>query len=152
MGMQNKNNLMYSEVYEILCVLGIDFSKRIPKELYELIETNRNPEYVQEFIREDGTLDEEKISKEGIALFSLLNIKYFMDDENEKNRILKQIKINEENYQKELREKYNIDDLFKNKTISEETQTSEETTMITVKEERWYKKIFNLIKNFLIAK
>ena len=52
-------------------------------------------------------------------------------------------------YQNALIEKYNPDDIFKNRNriIQEKIQQSEETRMTVVQEKKWYKKIFNLIKN-----
>ena len=51
-------------------------------------------------------------------------------------------------YEKELREKYNTDNLFKNKKNKDvEYEFKDETSMMIVQEEKWYKKIFNIIKN-----
>ena len=68
---------------------------------------------------------------------------------NEEKEILKirdSVKLKEE--EKQLREKYNPDDIVKNrnKIIPQKEQTSEETRIIVVQEEKWYQKIFNLIK------
>jgi len=74
-------------------------------------------------------------------------------DEDEKKRLqekdAKEFREVEKALEEEIREKYNPDDIFKNRNrvIPEGTQTSEEARMTVVQEEKWYQKIFNLIKN-----
>ena len=67
------------------------------------------------------------------------------DEEKEILKIRDYEKLKEEEQQ--LREKYNPDDIFKNKNVPQEEQLFEETRMTIVQEEKWYQKIFNLIKN-----
>ena len=48
-----------------------------------------------------------------------------------------------------MREKYNPDDIFKKKNqnnMEESNAKEENTSMVVVQEEKWYEKIFNLIK------
>lgn len=63
----------------------------------------------------------------------------------------------------EARQKYNPDDLFKNKKNEklnykeeteeiEKTEETEEKRMVIVQEEKWYKKIFNIIKGIFKRK
>lgn len=59
--------------------------------------------------------------------------------------------------EEEARQKYNPDDLFKNKkneklNYKEETEEIEEKRMVIVQEEKWYKKIFNIIKGIFKRK
>ena len=58
-------------------------------------------------------------------------------------------------YEKELREKYNPDNLFKNKKEQIEdistSQVQEKTTsLVEYKEQTWYQKIFENIRNFFM--
>ena len=55
----------------------------------------------------------------------------------------------------EIREKYNPDDIFKkrNQNNTEESNNKEEnTSMIVIQEEKWYQKIYNLIKGLFRKK
>lgn len=49
--------------------------------------------------------------------------------------------------EEELREKYNPDDIFKKRTQPIENEQVEEKSLTVVQEEKWYKKIYNLIKS-----
>lgn len=67
----------------------------------------------------------------------------------------KRITRSTKNIEEEIRKKYNPDDIFKDKrqNIIEEIQPNEEnTSIIVVKEEKWYKKIFNLVKGLFKRK
>ena len=142
----------YSEVYEILNFLGEEFINRIPKKMYGLIDEERDKEYKPNLLKEDGMLDESKISQETIALFAVLNVKYFMDDENQKQEFLNTLKANEEKYQAELREKYNPDDIFKNNKVQEvekEPQEIENNLPVEVKKEKFFERLIGIIKRFL---
>ena len=48
----------------------------------------------------------------------------------------------------EMKEKYNPDNIFKNRqeTKKEITKNSEEKSLTVISEEKWYQKIFNIIK------
>ena len=56
--------------------------------------------------------------------------------------------------EEEIREKYNLDDIFKNRNrnIYKERQSAKEMRMTIVQEEKWYQKIFNIIKNLFNRK
>ena len=61
----------------------------------------------------------------------------------------------EEAIEQEIREKYNPDDIFKKRNqnnIEESNNKEENTSMIIVKEEKWYQKIFNIIKGIFKRK
>ena len=74
---QKKNSVMYSEIYDILNLLGSEYIDKIPYKFYQHIEESRDPEYKSDFILDDGMIDENKIAKETVALFTILNLKYF---------------------------------------------------------------------------
>ena len=151
------NTKTYSEIYEILNILGKDFINKLPEKLYLLIDKERDKNYTPNLLRENGILDESKISKETIALFSVLNINYFIQDEEEKKKWLNTFKENEIKHQEELRKKYSPDNIFKNRAISdgiyseniENKPIKNEKSLIKVKESV-FSKIVRSIKNFFI--
>lgn len=146
----NNSDVMYSEVYEIIKVLGPDFINKLPKKLYNLIEEKRDINYEQTFILEDGSIDKNKISTDGIALFTLLNIKYFIEDEKEKERALQKLTENEKRYQEELRQKYNVDVFAKEKEEAKKIKEELSKNLpIEDKKEGIFAKIINFIKKFL---
>ena len=153
------NTKTYSEIYEILNILGKDFINKLPRKLYLLIDKERDKNYAPNLLLENGMLDESKISKETIALFSILNIKYFIQDEEEKKKWLNTFKENEIKHQEELRKKYNPDNIFKNRVISdgihseniENKPIPNEKSLIKVKE-NLFSKIIKKLKNFFHIK
>lgn len=140
-----------SEVYCLLSYFPKTYVDKIPQKLLDLIKGFSNTKY---FIEVDTTkpLEEQNISEETKNMLIVFKYNYWSSEE-QKQRIIEKLSENENNYQKELRKKYNVDDIFKNRNriIPEETQKFEETRMTIIKEEKWYKKIFNLIKNFFYS-
>ena len=80
------------------------------------------------------------------GLIGMICYNYWCETAEQKSEYLNKLNENEKNYQQMLREKYNPDNLFKNK--KQENEEIQETQMI-VQEEKWYKKLFNIIKRFL---
>ena len=134
----------FSEVDAIIKIMPSNLVNKIPLELQQLINEYKNDSYrplIEEPIENYELMDESKI------ILSLIYRDFLCS--NEEKEILKirdSVKLKEE--EKQLREKYNPDDIVKNrnKIIPQKEQTSEETRIIVVQEEKWYQKIFNLIK------
>ena len=82
-----------------------------------------------------------------MGIIALLNLQYWCEDENEKQRLKAIYAENERKYQEELREKYNPDNLFKNKQKAVEEKI-EETAIVEYKEPV-FKRLINKILNFL---
>lgn len=139
-------NRSYSEVYEILNILGEQFIARIPPKMYLFIDEQRDKDYIPNLLKEDGILDEQKISKKALAIFAVLNTKYFIDDEDEKNKLLNIYKKNEMEYQKKIREKYNSDNIFKDNSKTKIDSNVEKLQIIEYKES-FFSRIVNKIKS-----
>ena len=133
----------FSEVNAILSIMPSNLVNKIPLKLQHIINEYKNDKYkplIEEPIENYKLMDESKI------ILSLIYQDFLCsDEEKEILKIRDYEKLKEEEQQ--LREKYNPDDIFKNKNVPQEEQLSEETRMTIVQEEKWYQKIFNLIKN-----
>ena len=137
----------YSEVYEILNLLGRKYIEKIPKKLFNFFKEERDLNYkkysnLQE-VKRDSNIDENTL-----AIIAYLYIQYWCNNEEEKKELLKIYKNNDIMYEKELREKYNPDDIFKKRYSKDEyTEDAGEnpTNMIAYKESI-IKKIINKIK------
>ena len=80
------------------------------------------------------------------ALLGLIYLKYWANEE-EKLEFRKKARENEVNYQKELNEKYNPDNLFKNKEkiiVSDDNKTN--MTLQKVKKETFIQRVIQKIK------
>lgn len=120
------------------------YKKKIPDRFKNIISTEKSQTYIphiEEPFEECNIMEQTKI---------ILAVIYrdFLCSEQEKNEIKLKDSQKLLEYEKELREKYNTDNLFKNKKESDvEYESKVETSMMIVQEEKWYKKIFNIIKN-----
>ena len=91
-----------------------------------------------------------KLSQKTIGILSIINKKYWCNDEQRK-AFEEKLKQNEVVYQKQLSEKYSTEKLFKNKKLNNVTNTNV-TDLIEYKEQRWYQKIFEKILNLFKKK
>ena len=136
----------FSEVEQIIALMPEGLQKKIPEKFKNILSTWKDKNYVpfiQEPFEECNLMEETKI---------ILAVIYrdFLCNEKEKEEIKLRDSQQLQEYEKELREKYNPDDIFKNKKNNqikiEETQ-SEETAMVEYKEKNFLQKIFDKIKH-----
>lgn len=146
--MNIKTKEIYSEVYQVLNLLGNDYIDKLPTSLINMLkekrEINYNPEYTDAI-----PLNEQNIKKETMAIIALLYLNYWCEDENEKLEIKQILKSNEDRYQLELRKRYNLDNIFKNyeqESKKVEADIDDKTSMIPYKKSI-LKKIINKLKS-----
>jgi len=96
--------LACSEVYCILEILGDSYKNKLPTKFLEFINQNRSLDYSLNIDGED--YDNLNISKDALVLVSFLNLKYWVEDEEEKQRLIEIYKKNDEK-RSELQNKYN---------------------------------------------
>ena len=134
------------EVSVILNHLNKSDYDKIPKEVIDRIEKNKDTEYVW-YYDETKDLKDQKVSKDTIAILSYINMKYLLNEEQRKF-VEEVFKENQKKIENIKREKYNPDNIFKNtkESICEEKHIS---SMIEAKEEKWYQKIFKTIKEYI---
>ena len=139
----------YKEVIEVLKYTKREDVNKIPKYRILLWKTNMNKDYDFK-IDTTKSLNEQNLSDEAKAIIANIFKKYWATDY-QKERIEAKEKYDIEQLENEKREKYNSYNIFKNKSMSEEKQTQsiEETSLVIANEEKWYKKILNVIKSFL---
>lgn len=134
-------DIMYSEVYEILEILGPKYINRIPSQLYEHIENKRNKDYSCN-INNYEPIENQNISNETIEFISFINLKYWAD-EKERKSLVSIYNENEEIFNEKSREKYDTNNIFKNKTLEKN-----ELAIVKVKNRKWYEKLVSLLKKF----
>lgn len=135
----------YSEVYEFINSLGNEYKNKLPKKIYLTIQENRDKNYIPKY-ETNQSVDSNTFSKEALALISALNLQYWCEDAEEKERLKK---VYTEN-QKLENEKYSYEKLFKNNKTdkqNQEEQQNEDVQMIEYKEENIFQKLINRIKN-----
>ena len=148
----------YANAYtEVLYYLkGIDKKsiEKIPKKLVELLEENADKDYECKFDY-NLPLSELNLSDEALGLIGMIAYNYCCNSPEEKQELEKIFIANEKEYQKQLKEKYNLDNMFKkNKEQTDMQQESQETSNVALVEykESIFKRIINKIKAFVNKK
>lgn len=147
--MEDEQMNCYSEVFSFINLLGEKYINMMPKLLYKFFEENRNVSYYINIDINKPIINQFKCA-DTEAIIEYLNLEYWCTKE-EKEALLKKYRENEIKYQEGLKEKYNPDNLFKNKTknINNKNQENIENKQLIVYKENIFKKIVKKIKKFL---
>lgn len=115
----------YSEVDEFIELLD-DYEKyKIPEKLRNFFKKEKDPQYYKG-LNPNIPIKEQGLKEETLAIIALLNLQYWCDDEEEKERLKKVYAENEEKYFKYMKEKYNPENIFKqNDTVEFEDSIKE---------------------------
>jgi hypothetical protein len=140
----NDFSKVLTQVDNILQYLPLKSFNKIPDKIIEKIEENKDNEYFFEYDFEKSLLDQ-NIFEETKDFLSAIYLNYICEDD-KKTEILKVCKQNDEKYEQELVEKYDISKLFEKRKVETKECCESENQLIVI-EEKWYKKIFNIIKN-----
>lgn len=135
----------YHEVLEVIKNIPKNDYDKIPKKLINLLEQNRNEK--NSFVYNVALpFDKQEISKDAKVILAVIYRKCWATDEEKKN-IYQEEKLRIQNEEKEKREKYNPDNIFKNeKQIEKELIEELQKNNYLIVQEKWYMKIFYKIK------
>jgi len=144
-------NSLY-EISEILKILDRNLVFKIPKNVIDMIENEKSEDYSFQ-LDYSKKLSEQKISKTTELFLTALDLKYWCNEE-EKQQISNAMVENEKKYQKELKEKYNPENIFRNRNDSlnnniQQQETAQSIQMIEYKKESLFKKIVNKLKGLI---
>ena len=145
--MENSLLKAYAEVYKILSFMEVEYTEKVPKKLREIFKNEKLKDYNPN-IDKNIPLNEQNLERKTYAILAMLDLNYWCDNEEEKQELLKAYSNNDKKRQEQLREKYNPDNIYKNKTkeIEQEKAGEKITTLAEYKEESFIKKIINRIK------
>lgn len=135
----------YTEIDNFIELLDEYNKNKIPQKLRAYFKKEKDKEYIKN-INPNQPIKEQNLKEETLALIAMLNLQYWCEDENEKQRLKAIYAENERKYQDELIERYNPNNLFKNKQKVVEEKI-EETAMVEYKEDSLYNKIKKFILN-----
>ena len=144
-----ENMLAYAEIDEILNLLEDDYREKVPKKVRDFFKEEKMKDYHPE-IDIEKPLIEQNLKRETMVLLAILNLNYWCENEEEKQRFLNELDKNEE-VKKELEEKYNPDNLFKKKKQIKILK-EENTSLIEYKKTNMLKRVFERIINFFKRK
>ncbi len=137
----------FTEVNEIIKLMPEELVSKIPNKFREMISEERDMQYKAD-IKEP--LEKCKLKNETIILLGLI-YRDFLCSQDERKKLqekdARKLQEVQQEIENEVRLKYNPDDIFKKKKEDKvEYKPAEETAIAVVQEEKWYKKIFNIIK------
>ena len=134
---------MCTDISIIISMMPSQMQDKISQKLKDFIENNKAENYSSN-INPTVPLKEQILKKETKAMLGIIYRDYLCSEE-QRRKLLENEKTEIEEYERELREKYNPDNLFKNKTkeVEEEIATSE--TALTDYKEGFFPRLKNLI-------
>lgn len=142
----------YAEVYYIISLLEEDFKDKLPTKLVNFFADEMSRNYIP-IIKPNIPLEEQNLLQETTSLLAMLKLNYWCSDENEKTELLNLLDENEKKYQAELQEKYNPDNLFKNKAnVKEDNNKENQTAIIEYKKQNFIIAILNKIRQLFVKK
>lgn len=141
----------YSEIDELLELITEEEKNQIPKKLRDFFKEEKDKSYHKN-ISYDIPIKEQNLKEETLAIIALLNLQYWCKDEKEKENLKIIYAENERKYQEELREKYNPDNIFKNKkdTTGEIKNDNSEDISINMQIVEYKEPIFKRIVNKIL--
>lgn len=140
----------YSEIDEFLELLSAEQRNRIPKKLREFFKEEKDENYKKR-INPQIPIKDQDLKEETLGIIAALNLQYWCENEEEKQKLKEKYAKNEEAYQKLLKEKFNPDNIFKNRTVNVEKE-QENNTQLVVYKDSIIKRVFNKILQFLHLK
>ena len=145
----------FAEVNEIIKLMPLELVKKIPSKFREMIVEEKDNNYIPD-IKE--SIEKCKLKNETIIILGLI-YRDFLCSPDERKKLqekdARELQEVQKAVEEEIRERYNPDDIFKKRNqnnIEESNNKEENTSMIVIQEEKWYQKIFNLIKGLFRKK
>ncbi len=132
----------FSEVDMILDLIDSEMKNKVSANFIKFIKEEKDNNYKPN-INPELPLEEQNILPETIDILALLKLNYWCNEE-EKKELLKVLNKNEQQFQKEAKEKYEIDKLFKTNKTKEIIDLPEK-----VESENFIKKLIKFIKNII---
>lgn len=140
----------YSEVLEVLNHMSKEDYNKIPKDTLEMFQTNCNNEYQFRYDL-NKKFEEQGISKRAKLILAILFRDYWATPY-QKEKIIAKQNYERQKLEQQKFEKYNPERLFENKRQPIIEKVKNISSMIEVKKEKWYQKIFKVIKNLFKRK
>ena len=144
--MNENTKKVYSEVYQVLNILGNEYIRKIAKSLYNMLEEKRdttyNPKYTDEI-----AFDMQNIKKESLNILALLHFNYWCNSYEEKLELQNILEENEKIHEENLRKKYNPENIFKNKKNVYTKEAVENNMAVIEYKENIFRRVINKIKN-----
>lgn len=143
-----KYSIAMCETLRYLKGINQDDLNKIPSKFIKFLNDNSSKNYECDF---DYTkpLKELNISEEARGIIAMICLNYWCITDEQKEKFKSHLTKNELKFQKEMRRKYNPDNLFNNKVEKNvvDTVKIEYKELIEYKEQKWHHKILDKLLN-----
>ncbi len=147
--MNSINSEVYVDISIIIKMMPIEMREKISKSFINFIEKNKSNNYVSN-INPKIPIREQNIRKETKEMLGIIYRDYLCSNE-ERNKLLKQEEQEEQEikqYEEELRQKYDPNDIFKNKQKEYNYEKEKaNVAMVEYKKETLIEKILKFFKS-----
>lgn len=146
MSISISTRMAYTEVDTFLELLDAEDREKIPKNLRELFKREKDKGYIK-YIDSNIPISKQNLKEETLAIIALLNLKYWCDDEIEKERLKKIYEENEIKYNREINDNqvgFDFNDIFQDEEESEDINNKENSLVKNINVPL-YKRIINRI-------
>ena len=136
----------FSEVEQIFNLMPTNLSNKIPARFKNIISSEKSKTYTP---RISEPFEECELKEETTIIHAVI-YRDFLCSKEEREELLERDKNKLLEFEQELREKYNPDNIFKNKNNSTERiqdNISTETAIVEYKEKNFIQKLFDKIKH-----
>ncbi len=136
-----------SETLDILNHMEKEYTDRIPEKFKEFLNKNKSTSYTPK-LDHSQKINEMNLQEKTKDILATIYMNYWCTDD-EKINYKKLLNENEAKYQKEIREKYNTDNMFKkhNQEAKSEENIIEENVSIIERKQSIFKRLINKIKS-----
>lgn len=135
----------FSEVEQILNLMPTNLSNKIPTKFKNIISLEKSKTYIPKI---SEPFEECELKEETNVILAVI-YRDFLCSKEERAELLERDRNKLLEFEQELREKYNPDNIFKNKNNSSESiqdNISTETAIVEYREKNFIQKIFEKIK------
>lgn len=139
----DRNACAYKEIYEILKIFPSELVNKVPKDKIDFFYKNMDNNYEYDISRQ--TFDGQTMLEETAAILTILFRDYWASPE-QREKLIAFTQNAQSVIEKEDREKYNPDNLFKNRNINNIEENQQELALVEYKES-FFKRIINKFKN-----
>ncbi len=140
---------VYTEVDAFIELLNDNYKNKIPKKLRDFFKNEKDNNYIMK-IDPNKPIKSQNLNDDTLSLIAFLNLKYWCEDENEKQRLINKYAQNEENYQEKLKNLYNIDKVLENNKKRRKTNSEELSLIEYNKKETMFKKFIKFLKKMFL--
>lgn len=114
--------------------------------MVETIKENRDINY-NPIYNPSIPIKEQKIKRETLSMIAVLDLNYWCESEEEKIKLKNQFNKNELKYQKQLKEKYNVENLFKSRQKEEKIDNVQNLPIEIKKDNGIFARVLKRIKD-----